>query len=465
MIIIISIAIPLTLLVALGVAGKLRKPKPSTPIKIKGQVFPKDFLWATGEDAYQHEGGNLNNDWARWEQQSPSPIENGDQCGQCIDFYNRYEEDFKLAQADHQNAHRIGLEWSRIESEEGHYDENVLNHYEEMLRSLKDKNFTVFLNLWHFTLPLWAADKGGWENETLMERWFAYVELCATRFGKYVDYWSTMIDAQIYALSGYALGDIPPNKQDQKLAFSIYRTMIYAHAHAYKIIKTTAETPDSGKEPQIGQCYFFFHYEPKGYLLDRIVTRQLDEIFNWNLLDALVSGKIDLSILGGPSIKEESPLLKNTLDWIGVNYYTREIISFNPFKPGFIDRSTCDSSDTTDTGWEIYPEGLYKLCKTLESKYPGVPLMIAESGLADADDSKRPQFILDHLAWVHRFIQEGGNIFGFTYWSLTDNWEWAEGFWPKFGLYEVDLKTFERRPRPSVKLFRSIVKDNKLPDH
>ncbi|MCG8335118.1 MAG: family 1 glycosylhydrolase [Proteobacteria bacterium] len=445
--------------------GKLKKPLPSAKVKIDGQSFPEGFLWSTGEDAYQHEGGNYNNDWARWENQVPSPIANGDRCEQAVNFYQLYESDFVRAKNDFQNAHRIGIEWSRIEPEEGVYDLDVLDHYEKMLKSMKAKGFKVFLNLWHFTLPLWAVDKGGWTNESLMDSWCKYIKLCTERFAKYVDYWSTMIDAQIYALSGYALGDIPPNVKDQKQAFEIYRILIYAHARAYKIIKEFGTVFVEGKKhkPRVGMIYFFFLYQPQGFFLDRIVTKQLDELFNWKMLDAFYSGRVDIGILGGPKIKEENEQLKGTIDWIGINYYTREIISFNPFKPGFIARHTCKASQTTDTGWEIYPEGIYTLCKVLQTKYPGIPLMVTESGLADAYDEKRPQFILDHLAWLHRFIEEGGNLIGFTYWSLTDNWEWAEGFWPKFGLYSVDLETFERRERPSARLFRSIVRNNSLP--
>ena len=137
-----------------------------------------------------------------WESQKPSPIENGYVSGRSVDFYNRYEADFELAKRDGQNAHRIGIEWSRVEPQMGVYDEEVWKHYEAMLVSLKRKGFTVFFNLWHFTLPLWAVDMGGWENAAVMERWEAFVRECSIRFGKYVDYWSTMIDSQIYALLG-----------------------------------------------------------------------------------------------------------------------------------------------------------------------------------------------------------------------------------------------------------------------
>lgn len=464
-IIIYAAAVLASVIAGIAIYGALRTHPPSRKLPVQGQQFPPGFLWATGEDAYQHEGGNLNNDWARWELLNPSPIENGDVCGRSVDFYNRYEGDFELAQRDGQNAHRIGIEWSRLEPQQGIYDLNAWQHYEVMLGSLKRKGFTVFLNIWHFTLPLWAAEMGGWENTAVMERWEALVRECAVRFAKYVDYWSTMIDSQIYALSGYGLGDIPPNKKDLELAVKIYRTLIYAHARAYHIIKEHGAVEDNGvrKVPRVGIIYFFFRYQPKGFFMDRVIVGQTDRIFNWNFLDAVHNGIIDINILMGPSVRESNSMLKGTLDWIGVNYYTREILSFNPLKPGMVGRTSYSAYPVTDMGWEIFPEGIYYICREVARRYVNVPIMIAESGLADARDDRRPGFILDHLAWVHRLIEEGCPIFGFTYWSLTDNWEWARGFGPKFGLYRVNMETLERSETASARLYRFIAQHNRLP--
>jgi len=460
------IAASVILIIALVIYSNLRTPRASKKIETEGLEFPEGFLWATGEDAYQHEGGNMNNDWAAWEAGVPSPIENGDRCEKAADFWNRYEEDFTLAKSDGQNAHRIGIEWSRVEQVMGEYDEEALAHYEKMLKSMKDKGFTVFLNLWHFTLPNWAVEAGGWESEIVMVRWEEFVEECAIRFAWYVDYWSTMIDAQIYALNGYAVGEIPPNKKDQKASIKVYHHLIRAHAKAYKTIKECATIREEGrvKVPKVGQIYFFFDYQPKGFFIDRFVTHQLDKIFNWSFLDAVHTGKIDVGVFPGPKIKYFSEDTRDTLDWIGVNYYTRQIVSFNPTKPGMLEMKNCGKYPATDMGWEIYPEGMHRICKKIARRYPGVPLFIAESGLADAKDDRRPQFIIDHLAWVHKLIKEKLPVFGFTYWSLTDNWEWAKGFAPKFGLYRVDRKTFERTPTASAALYRFIAKNNRLPE-
>jgi beta-glucosidase len=273
-----------------------------------------------------------------------------------------------------------------------------------------------------------------------------------------------MIDAQIYALAGYATGELPPNVKDQRRAIAVYRTLIHAHARAYHIIKQHGAGKGKKRTPMVGMIYFFFLFQSKSLFIDRVITRQMEDLFNWNMLDALHTGAIDISVLLGPKVKERDTSLVKTLDWIGVNYYTRQIISFNPLKPGFINRTDYRDYPSSDMGWEIFPEGLYLLCRELARRYPGVPLMIAENGIADRDDSKRPRFIADHLAWAHRLIAEGCPLFGFTYWSLTDNWEWKEGFWPKFGLYRVDRKTMKRRETRSARLYRFIATNNRLPD-
>ncbi len=435
----------------------------SVELKIDGQQFPAEFLWATGEDAYQHEGNNFNNDWHAWEQRQPTPIANGEVCGSSVDFYHRYEEDFKRAQSGFQNAHRIGLEWSRLEPREGEYDEAAFLHYEKILQSLQQKNFTVILNIWHFTLPLWAAKKGGWANPQLMQSWEQLVSRVSQRFGKYAHYWSTMIDAQIYALLGYGSDEIPPARKNLKLAIQVYRTLIQAHARAYHIIKRQAGHPQH-REPQVGQIYFFQKFDAQGIFIDCWIARKIHRLFNLDMLRALHTGYLDFGIPLVNRVREFDPQVKGTLDFIGVNYYAREIVSLDFFAKGFISRKPHPRAPVSDMNWEIYPEGLHYFCRLLTEKFPDIPLFITESGIADANDSKRPAFILQHLAWLREALRENCRIIGFTYWSLTDNWEWNQGFGPKFGLYRVNLKTLEREETGSARLFRFICRNNRLPN-
>ncbi len=441
----------------------LTKPRPSAHIEPDIAPFPDGFLWASGEDAYQHEGGNSNADWYKWELSEPRPFKDGSVSGICADFWNRWEEDFTQAADDGHNSHRIGIEWSRVEPEEGVWDEEAWTRYSKMIDSMRSKGFVVFVNLWHFTLPAWAAARGGWLDEGVFTRWEAYVRECARRFGGRVDYWSTMIDAQIYVLRGWFLGDLPPCGKNPSEGLRVMKRLLDAHAAAYRIIRTMAKRSENQAPPSIGMIYFFSIFESAGNPLDRFVCSQLDTVFNRNIPDALHSGVLDVRIAAGPSLKIHEPAWKGTLDWLGVNYYYREIVTFSPLEVGFVRRTPGPGKERTDMDWEIYPEGLYRLCVDLSRRYPGIPLMIAESGMADADDSRRPRMILDHIAWTKRLVDEGYPVIGYTYWSLTDNLEWTEGFTPKFGLYRVDRNTMERTETRSARVFRFIARNNRLP--
>lgn len=436
----------------------VRRPKPSQKIILEAQSFPEGFLWASGEDAYQHEGGNIHSDWHRWEQEL-RPFKDGSVSGRCADFYERWEDDFQLAASDGHNAHRIGLEWARMEPQAGERDPEAWDRYERMLQSMKDKGFSVFVNLWHFTLPHWAAELGGWESEEVMARWKEHVSEVGRRYGKYVDWWSTMIDAQIYALRGYVLGEIPPMVKDQGRALRVFCRLLDAHAHAYHLLKEVC-----GPQTKVGMIWFFSLMRGAGNPLDSLVFHQLDDLFNWAMLDAMQTGRFDFSILMGASISEENERWKGTLDWLGINYYYREILSFSPLVPGLVKRGFGPGRARSDMGWELYPEGLYHLGHSLARRYPGMPLIVTESGMADKADSLRPRYLAETIAWTYRLVQDAVPLLGYTCWAMTDNLEWTDGFEPKFGLYRVDRETMRRDETKSAALFRFVAKHNRLPD-
>ncbi len=376
----------------------VRRIPASKNLEKPGAAFPDGFLWGTGEDAYQHEGNSTNNEWHNWVHMDPSPIKNGAKHGRGTNFYELWREDFQRAKDDGHNAHRFGVEWSRLEPQEGVYDEVAWAKYEQMIRTAKEElGFTTFLNLWHFTLPIWAAEQGGWENPALMARWEKYVEQCAHRFGPWVDHWSTMIDSQIYALGGYFSGEIPPCVKNAKRAVKVYETMIVAHARAYRVLHAHDVVDARGlpKTASVGQIYFFLDFHQRGLVIDPVIRAQLEKMFNWSYLDALATGDIDIRLPLTPGVKRHDESLKGTLDWLGVNYFTRAVVSFNPFHPGFISRARQTPHPVSDMEWEIFPEGIHRTLTAVGARYQGLPLVVTECGLADEKDDRRPQFIID----------------------------------------------------------------------
>ena len=397
--------------------------------------FPPDFLWGTSTSAYQIEGG-VTNDWSEWES-SDLRFKNLDSrgldpndfiCGQGCDSYNRYEEDFDLAKSLNTNAIRFGIEWARVEPEKGEFSEKEIEHYRDVIQAVKARGFKIVLTLWHWTNPLWLAREGGWTNKKAVEYYSRYVKRMVEEFGDDIDYYVTLNEPMVHISNGYMTGKFPPNKKNIFAARKVFNNLVRAHKEAYKLIHIR----NAHASVSITQLTNYFEPARK-WLLDEIIMAKLFDYF-WNLR---FLNKI-----------------KNHLDYIGVDYYFHDrIIWYPPYKKNL-------NKKTTDMGWEIFPEGIYQVLKLL-NRYKK-PIIILENGLADKEDKHRTDFIRDHIYNVYRAIEEGVDVRGYFHWSLLDNFEWAEGWVPKFGLFEVNRKTFERKMRPSAKVYAEICRTNKL---
>ena len=413
--------------------------------------FPKNFLWGASTSAYQIEGGIVN-DWSEWEKSEgrikklPSVAKAlaGKEvrskkknkkliiedfiCGQACDSYNRYEEDIELVKNLNCGAYRFGIEWARIEPEEGKFDMKEIDHYRKVLKAAKDRNLKVVLTLWHWTNPIWLAEIGGWGNKKVVGYFARYTELIVKEMGDSVDYWVTLNEPMVHVANGYIAGKFPPNKKNIFKSNRVFKNLANAHNASHKIIH------EKYPRAKVSITALINCFEPaRKWLLNEIIIAKLFHYF-WN--DRFLQR------------------IKNNLDYIGVDYYFYDRIVWHPpFKKN-------KNKKITDLGWEIYPEGIYHVLKYL-NKFKK-PIIILENGLADECDKHRSDFIRDHLKYIHKAISEGVDVRGYFYWSLLDNFEWAEGFWPKFGLHSVDRKTFERTARPSAAVYAEICKNNQI---
>lgn len=374
--------------------------------------FPKDFLFGAATSAHQVEGNN-HNDWSEWEKKNAERLSKASGgkyppenyiSGRACDHYNRFREDFDIAKSLGHNAHRFSIEWSRIEPKEGNFNEKEIEHYREVVKALRERGMEPFVTLWHWTLPLWMRDKGGVCSKEFPKYFARYAEHVARHLGKDVKYWITLNETNVQTSHGYLKGDWPPEKRSLFKYFAANRYLANAHAKAYKLIKK--HNPSA----QVGVTELFIYFSQS-----RIKS------FFWN---HFFLRKI-----------------KTCQDFIGIDYY-------------FSDRKEKERSEFLD--WPIDPEGLYKIIQ--EVKGCGKPVYIIENGIADAKDFRREKFIKEHLEWVSKAISEGVDVRGYFYWSLLDNFEWDKGFWPRFGLVEVDHKTMERKIRPSAKKLTEIIK-------
>ena len=402
------------------------------PKVIRKLAFPKGFLWGTATSAYQVEGGIKNNDW----------VAAGYDAGKACDHYHQFEEDFDLAKSLNNNAHRLSIEWSRVEPEEGKFDQKEIEHYQKVIDALKKRNLEPFVTLHHFTNPLWFSKKGEWVKKESVRYFTRYIETIV-RSLRGVRFWITINEPIIYASFAYIIADWPPQlfidkygevarKKNLISTIKVTRNLIRAHQRAYKIIHKISPSSQVGIAKNNN---YFEAYRHK--FLNVILAKTARWLWNSYFL-----GKI-----------------RNCQDFIGLNYYFHNRVKMN-WKSPTRSFNYCGGNIRNDLGWEIYPKGIYKVL--LELKKYNKPIYITENGLADAEDSKRAKFIIDHLSWVYKAIQEGVDARGYFHWSLMDNFEWAEGFKPRFGLFEVDYKTLARIERPSAKVYTKICKGNNI---
>lgn len=396
--------------------------------------FPKGFLWGTATAAHQIEGDNFNNDWWQWEQDGHVKEKSGKAC----DSWNRWKEDIDLAKSLNNNAYRFSIEWSRIEPEEGKFDLFALKHYENQIKYLHKLGMKAVLTLWHFTLPRWFTNKGGFtkrKNLVLFER---YVNYILDNLEVHPDIWVVMNEPNTYIGRSFLNGDWPPGYTSKLFLPILTMNLTLVGRRIYKLIHNKI------RDAVVGNCFHFVCFEYFGRNpLFKIAQRGLNILNN------------ELSVI----------FSKSWSDFIGVNYYIVHIISLYDFIPKKIfvnpqNEQKLMMGRKNDIGWNIYPQGIYKILKNLGRFH--LPIFITEVGVADKADLFRKNYISDILEWVQAAIKENIDIKGFFHWSLIDNFEWALGTLPKFGLFETDFTTFERKPRKSAKFYAIVCKKNAL---
>jgi beta-glucosidase len=418
--------------------------------------FGRDFLWGSATAAYQVEGHCTNNNWYRFEseqdEQGRPRILNRQRAGIGCDHWNLYKEDINLMKALYLNAYRFSVEWSKIEPEQGKYDEAALNHYENVVDELRENGIAPMITLHHFTDPLWFEKQGAFLQENSPEIFADFAEKVVRRLGSKVKLWCTINEPTVYATQGYLKGRFPPALQDPAKVGIVLRNLLRAHTAAYRRIKEVEPSA------QVGLAAAIVHYDPSRWwhLLDVWLARSFNRSLNEMHLQYLVDGVFRFSLPGARRVFYDSGL-REAFDFVGLNYYTRFYQKFRFFgDERFLEITKVAPEKLTDMRWEIYPEGLYRALQMI-TRYTAKPIYITENGLADDGDTKRARFIEDHLLVLNKTVAEGMNIKGYFYWSLLDNFEWAFGFTKRFGLYHVDFTTRKRTLRAGSLKYPEII--------
>jgi beta-glucosidase len=401
--------------------------------------FPPGFLWGTASAAHQVEGDNRNNDWWLFEQQ-PGRIHGGDSSLIADDHYRRYREDFRLLRKMRNNAHRLSIEWSRVEPRRGEFDARQLRHYRDVLGELREQGLRPMLTLHHFTSPIWFTERGGWTAAEAPEAFLRFVRRVVDELGDLVDLWCTINEPNIYAANGWVVGEFPPGHQGDVLGmWRVLANMRRAHLAAYRAIHQ--KLPDAA----VGLSHHRFLFLPeRATRRDRLAARVAQ-----GFMDRWPAGRV-----------RREPAVETEADWIGIAHYWAQHAAFDPLRPQdqFIRRSNIPGVPLTDMGWASDPAWMRDVLN--EVRHLGKPVYVTENGISAGDDAVREDYLPKVLRSVHGAIQDGVDVRGYFHWTGFDNFEWARGYSQKFGLIAVDRTTLERTVKPSGHLYARIAAAN-----
>jgi beta-glucosidase len=464
-------------------------------------AFPAGFRWGAAGAAHQVEGGNTNNIWSQFETLPEFAGLTTEPSGEAVRGWDLYETDADLAEDLGSNVYRLSIEWSRVEPSRGVWDEAAWAHYGDVIDALRARGIEPMVTLHHFTEPIWTHDLRdvdcvagpsdtnlcGWANPEMATAFARFATEAATRLGDRVDTWTTFNEPMSYFIGGYVGGSFPPGKSAlttsaiQADAFPVLRGMLDGHAAAYAALHAAdgVDADGDGTAAVVGFTNAMSWVEPldPGDPADVAAADRVQALYGYSFPDATIRGLLDADLDGVP--EEAHPEWAGTVDQLGYQYYFRFAVKAAPGFPP-LDALPCDPTllaalgldpatlgcpvpdpaDVTQMGYEHYPPGIRLLGEALADRYPGVPLRVTENGIATTTGVRRAESIVRHLVELHAAIEEGVPVDGYVHWSLTDNFEWAEGFRPKFGLYAVDLATYTRTPTEGATVFADIIHDD-----
>ncbi|MBI5549355.1 MAG: family 1 glycosylhydrolase [Deltaproteobacteria bacterium] len=414
--------------------------------------FPQSFVFGAATAAYQVEGG-IENDWTDWERAGKTRTP----CGRAVDHWNRWEEDFDLLGAAGLGAYRLSVEWARVEPEPGRFDDAVLARYRAMLEGLSRRGIKAMVTLHHFTHPRWFHQRTPWTGAASVEAFAAFSRKVAEALRGRVSWWCTLNEPMVFLLGGYVAAQMPPGLKDLDGFAKAAANLMRAHLAARRAIREA----DPGVP--VGIAHNSLGVAPLRSVspLDRTISRFAHDLYNHAVPRALIEGELRLQMPLLLRRKEVIDGARGSLDFLGVNYYSRIHVGAKLGAP-WLETRYVDVArrGLTDLGWECHPEGFGALLEQMKAY--GVPLYITENGLADESGERRSAFLYDHLKVLATAMRGGADVRGYFHWSLLDNFEWLEGLGPRFGLYRVDFQTLARTATPTVAWLKRVAQTGRL---
>jgi len=436
--------------------------------------FPKDsklcdpkFLFGVATASYQIEGATSVDDRCPsiWDTFCAKPgavykQHNGDVA---CDHYHLYQDDVNLIENLGMDAYRLSIAWPRIIRPDGSINQKGLDFYDRVISALEEKNLTIMATLYHWDLPQYLDDEGGWLNRKTSYKYAEYVEVVSSYFGDRIDFYATLNEPWCSAFHGYRDGKHAPGIADEKSGYQACHNLLLAHGLAIPILRKNAEnskhgivlnfTPNYPANESAIDVADFADQEHTHWFIKPIMEGKYPEEVYQHYIDVM------------PLISEEDmAVISAEIDFLGINNYTRSVIDKDGQYPNYKKVELSDV-ERTHIGWEVCPEGLLKLLTDLNQAYSLPPVYITENGAATddkvvdgaVDDEQRCRYYQSHLSSVDQAIRKGVDIRGYFAWSLMDNFEWSEGYKMRFGIVHVDYETQERTPKRSALAFKETL--------
>lgn len=430
--------------------------------------FSENFLWGAAGSAYQTEGAYDEDGEVPgiWDALSSGHVKHGENGNTACDFYHRYEGDIRLMKETGLKSYRFSVSWPRvIRNAEGAVNEKGLSFYRELAGALREAGIEPVCTLYHWNLPLWAHERGGWKNGEIVSWFSRFSRIVCDALSDRVRYWITINEPQCFVYCGYRSGEHAPfEKNGARAIRAIVRNVLLAHGSAVKILRERAKLPPrigfsptsicsppangSAVETEYSRSYMFSERSrvlSTVWWCDPVFLRKVPS----GLRDTL--SEEDLDRIGQP------------LDFYGYNVYTADNNEAPEGRTNYR-----QGMARTATGWGVTPEIMYWTAKFLYERY-GLPLLVTENGMANCDwetedggvhDPQRTDFIRQYLKWLRRAADEGVPVLGYHYWSFLDNFEWAEGYDKRYGLIYVDYKTQRRIRKDSAGFYSEVIRTN-----
>jgi beta-glucosidase len=431
--------------------------------------FPEGFLFGAATAAYQIEGtakgGCGPSHWDTFAA-TPGNVVRAEDGRLACDHYDQWPADLDLLRAANMDAYRFSTSWARVMPDGVTPNPEGLDFYDRLVDGMLARNLKPFQTLYHWDLPSAMADKGGWANRDTCHRFADYAECITARIGDRVETVATINEPWCVAWLSHFMGIHAPGLRDIRAATRAMHHVLLAHGLGVERLRGMGQK-------NLGIVLNFDHtsaatQDPK----DQAAAARWDGIFNRWFIEGITRQSYPAEVLEGlgPHMpdgwQDDMAVIGQKLDWLGVNYYTRHMVAD---APGMAWPSIRDVPKT-QMGWEIYPEGLHHFLTRMARDYVGqTPIYVTENGMANADilqdgavtDKVREEYLFAHLAATRQAIADGANVKGFFYWSLLDNYEWAEGYEKRFGLVHVDFATLQRTPKSSYQaLARALARNN-----